>query len=365
MQRATTSASNIHRRAACPGSERMEEGLPEEDSEQSLEGTLLHSFDANPSLDRSKLKPGQQDLLRISGELDEFVFSRVSEQFGIAPDEPFEERLEMELVALSGTKEETPGRGDRFRYYPALKILVVIDKKFGFKEVTPAAANYQLRTYAIGGAEKWNAGDIVVAITQPRLSYAQRCTMASYTPADIDASRIELSSIRAISRDPNAPLVAGEEQCRYCKARLLCSAFKAKFTEVATQGIRSISTEMSDDQLDQVLVAIQFADFIKEQARDEARRRVEAGQLANWTLGKASEMRTVADSKRAISLLALRGIITRDDALECSSLKLGKVEEKIREKTKCTWKAAKEMVEETIGAVIERENKKPSLTRVK
>jgi Protein of unknown function (DUF2800) len=362
MIRATTSASNIFRRQLCPGSERLEHGLPEEDSAQSIEGTLLHQYDANPSLDRTTLKPAQQDLLKISGEIDDFVFARVSEQFGIEPTEPFEEGRERELLALEGTKEETPGHCDRWRYYAGYKLYVIVEKKFGYKETTPAAANYQLRTYAIAGAEEWDADRIVVAITQPRLSYDRRVTMASYEADDLEASEKELHSIRVNSRKPDAPLVAGEEQCRYCKAKMLCEAYKAKFTSIQQYSSMALD-KCTDGQLDDILVAIQFSDFIKEQARDEARRRVEAGLLTNWTLGKASEMRTVADSKRAISLLALRGLITRDDALECSSLKLGKLEEKIREKTHCTWKDAKQIVEETIGAVIEVDKKRPSLTR--
>ena len=64
--RAATSASNLFRRALCPGSERLEEGLPDEDSPESREGTLLHEYDANPQLDRSVLTPDQRDLLYLS-----------------------------------------------------------------------------------------------------------------------------------------------------------------------------------------------------------------------------------------------------------------------------------------------------------
>ena len=210
----------------------MEAGLPEEDSVQSIEGRLLHEFDANPSLDRSTLKPQQQDLLRISAELDDFVFARVAEQFGISADEVFEEGREKELMALSGTKAETPGHCDRYRYWPGRKLLLIRDAKFGFKIVTPAAANFQLRTYGIGGAEEWDVEDVVVAITQPRLSYSERVTMAAYTREDIEASKKELSAIRFASAKPDAPLVAGEEQCRYCRARLLCPAFTATISGV-------------------------------------------------------------------------------------------------------------------------------------
>jgi hypothetical protein len=55
MSRALTSASNLFRRQLCPGSARMEEGLPDEDSEMSREGTLLHDYAANSEYDTSFL----------------------------------------------------------------------------------------------------------------------------------------------------------------------------------------------------------------------------------------------------------------------------------------------------------------------
>jgi hypothetical protein len=82
MQRAVTSASNIHRRSLCPGSERMEAGLPDEDSEQSVEGRLLHRYAADPTADRKKLKPNQRDLLEINDRLIREVYEIVNAKFG-------------------------------------------------------------------------------------------------------------------------------------------------------------------------------------------------------------------------------------------------------------------------------------------
>src|SRR5215471_7073109 len=97
--RAATSASNLFRRALCPGSERLEEGLPDEDSPESREGTLLHEYDANPQLDRSVLTPDQRDLLRISEALDNFVFARCVHEYGLdgTQDAHFVDYREVEL----------------------------------------------------------------------------------------------------------------------------------------------------------------------------------------------------------------------------------------------------------------------------
>jgi hypothetical protein len=378
MLRAVTSASNIFRREICPGSEKLEAGLPDQDSAQSQEGTLLHSFDANPKLERAVLRPQQQHLLRISNGLDEFIFAYVTEKFSIPENEPFEEGRERELIAMAGTESETPGHCDRWRLYPAISLLVITDKKFGFKEVTPAAANYQLRTYAIAGYDAWHPENIVVAITQPRLPYEQRVTMACYTSKDIEFAKAELTNIRLVSRRDDAPLVATEDGCRYCKAKLICSAYQAKVQKglmlvpntTGSKTLRASTAEQAlstctDEQLDHVLVSIQFAEFIKDLARDEARFRVESGRLDTWQLGKPKPTRDITDPRRAISLLTLRGDLSRDEILGCCDPKLHDIEEKVRAKKKCTWQEAKEAVESALEPVLERGTQKPSLTRKK
>lgn len=357
----------------------MESGLPEEDSAQSAEGTLLHNFDANPSLDRSTLKPNQQDLLRISGQLDEFVFERVMEQFGISPDEPFEEsRAGKTWWVTREGKNDIPGHTDRYRYWPARKLLAVIDTKYGFLEVTPAASNYQLRVYACAGAEKFDVANVAVAICQPRLPYEQRITLAAYSLEDIEASRKELFAIRDASRKPDAPLNASLEACRYCKARLAgCSAFEAKISDgmslvpvtVGTLEKRKADLEHSLGQLtfvqrDKLIRACKMAEFIKEQLFDFERGVIAAGGESLYAVGKPSEVRDIVDAKRAVALLNLAGI-SRDAALDCCDMKTGAAEDAIRFAKKCTWKEAKDEFSRILGSVVEKKSKKPSLVEKK
>lgn len=363
MNRPVTSASNLHRRKACPGSERMERGLPDEESEQSIEGRLLHGYDANPSLDRSVLKPYQQDLLRISEGLDNLVLERVYSQFSIGASEQYEGGREEELEVLGDESELLlPGHTDFWRYWGGIKALLIIDKKFGYKVVTPAVANLQLRGYAMAGAQRWDSDYVVVAVTQPRLSFDERLTLAIYSREDLARAKGELVDILDKNSDPEAPLIAGEDQCRYCKAKLICPAYSEKYTRIQTRADRSIA-ECNDDQLDQILQAIKFAGFIEEQAKDEARRRIAAGLMTMYKLGKESEVREVADARKAKALFALRGDITDSDFLDCVSLAIGTLEEKVRKRKGCTWKVAKEIVNETLAAVIEKKTRRPSIIR--
>lgn len=79
MNRPVTSASNLRRRELCAGSQRMELGLPDEDSEQSREGVLLHDYAAHPEYDRSTLRPDQRDLLERCDSMLEDVLRRINE----------------------------------------------------------------------------------------------------------------------------------------------------------------------------------------------------------------------------------------------------------------------------------------------
>lgn len=365
MTRPTTSASNIHRRKLCPGSEAMEAGLPDDDSPQSLEGRMLHEYDANPSLDRAFLKPNQQDLLRISQELDEQVFERVMGHFGIRPDESFTEGRETELVALLHDPDgETPGHCDRWRLYTAPRVLVIIDKKFGYKIVTPAAANLQLRTYAIGGSEEWECENVAVAITQPRLSFSERVTMACYDSADILASASELTEIRIGCRATDAPLHSGELQCQYCKAKTKCPAFASQLVplDAGKEIVNALGT-LKPEQRDGLIRAVKFAAFIKDALMDNEREVITAGGESLYTLGKAKEVRHVTDVKRAVALLALRGDITRDEAMNCCEMSIGAIEEKVRLNRKSTWKETREIVDGALASVLERKTQRAPLSR--
>lgn len=380
MMRAVTSASNVFRRRLCPASERLEAECPEDrESPQSKEGDLLHAYDANPKLERAVLKPNQQYLLRVSAALDEVIFKLVCEKFSIPEGEPFEEGVNRPLCAIQGKEGETPGTCDRWRLYPAFSLLIIVDKKFGFKIVTPAASNDQLRTYAIGGYAEWGAENIAVAITQPRLPFEERITLACYTSKDIEFAIAELTNIRAVSRREDAPAVPGEDQCRYCRAKVICEAYQLKMTEglalVATTDGATVAKREFDtrqalarctsEQRDKILTAIQFADYIKDEARDFERDMIASGQDSMWQVGKSKATRDISNSGMAISLLRLRGDLTQDDIHACCKLGLSDLTEKIREKKKCTWDKAKEILDSTLETVLARGTQKPSLTRKK
>lgn len=379
--RPVTSASNIFRRFLCPGSERLEAGLPDEDSELSLDGTLLHKYAADLTLDRAKLKPAQRDLLEINDRLIREVFERVTNQFGLDAVADANGR-EQEFWLHRGIKSLFPGHVDLYEL--TRKLLVILDYKFGYKIVTTASANLQLRSYAVMGAEKFDVDHCVVAITQPRLSVDDRLTMAVYSRADIEASRQQLYQIWDASKAPDAPLHVTEEGCRYCKAalNLTCPAYLAeieKGTSIIPMPSASLSKprredeveqklrQCSDEQLSRFLDAGALVNFALDKAKDIARERIRAGAMAGYRLGKEKNVREITDVSAAMELLVGEGL-PREKIMSACSMSIGDdggVSEVYRTIKGGTWKETREKIDTLLAGVIERQTRKAPIEKVK
>ncbi len=365
------------RRELCPGSAAAEAAFPEtdEESEQSKEGTLLHAIDADPSLaETANLKPEQRDVLKIAQATDEQIFSAIASNLKLAPNEAFEEGRETELWVYRGLKQLIPGHCDRWRFYPRPSVLVIIDKKFGRNVVTPADANAQLRTYAVAGHKKKRADRVLVAINQPRLPMDERLSIAEYTEEQILAARDHLLRIWDGAHNPDgtprqdAPRIAGEEQCRYCSARLVCDARRAKFDFLAAgegtpaEVFTGMLADLTNAQLDKVHRAIAFALTIKGEVKAEILRRVEAGSMTNYEAKRTGNTSNITDTKKALELLEGIGC-KREDLIARASLSLDKIAEDIYYREKCTQIAAKRKVKDALESVLEITPKEPSIRR--
>lgn len=370
MNRSTTSASNIFRRDLCPGSGNAEELYPEEeDSEWSEEGTLLHRLSANPGDDRSALTGNQQDVLEIAARAENTAIRAVMDQCGIADDEPFQEGWEEEMwFGPNPLKRIFPGHCDYWRFWPRLRVLLITDKKFGYNEVTPADSNLQMRSYACMGSVRWDADRIFVGINQPRAEYDNRLTLAEYSRESIGAARAHLMAIWTACQAPDAVRIAGQEQCRYCKARLHCPEYRAQFEFLASSETRAITSgtirSLTADQLDRVLTACACAEMVHELAKNEARDRVLRGEFPLYKVGKDSAKRFIGDASKAIAMLAAVGI-DRAQLERLCTLPVTATQDLVRERFGLTAKDAKERLKAILGAVLGETPTRGKLERVK
>jgi hypothetical protein len=347
----------------------MEQGLPESDSEQSNEGQLLHDYYAHPEYDRSFLKPNQRDLVDLADTLSGVVIKRCEEALMLLG--PFIDIREMQLA----TNEGVYGTPDRLRNYYD-KTVVIIDAKFGFNVVDRAEVNLQLRAYAVLGYDyARDAKQVVVSIVQPRTPYDERITMAVYTHEDIEAARKEIAFIIKHTEAVTMRLIPGEEQCRYCKAKLTCPAFRDEMTlpAVLTPDKALSKTardaylaqrlaELTDEQLVKAVLAIKLAGLVKSPTHEEVRKRIANGTITSLKVAKDSDVRKIADVRKALALLSLAGM-SKDDIYDCvSEFAIGKLAEKLRGiHPNWTWKEANEWIDKKLASVIEHETRQGRL----
>ena len=318
--RAVTSSSNLHQRELCPGSAAAEEGLPNEESEYSAEGTFLHALDAQGEVYDEQPTDEQRHILKAAAEADESIFRAVTEKMDISQDEPFIEGRETEVWLRRGFKSLFPGHPDRWRYYSARKILIVIDKKFGYREVTAAEINRQLMSYGVMVAEDYDADHVFVAINQPRLPAMLRVTIGEFSREKLAQAKQLIFQIWDGAHNPDGstrkdvPRVAGDDQCRYCKAKLNCDAYQEKYVFLAKASedgkkdfVAKLAT-LADDELDRIYVACKFAGLVEDPAKEEILRRMAAGGMQHYQTQGNGFASTITDNYAALGALKDAGL---------------------------------------------------------
>jgi Protein of unknown function (DUF2800). len=351
--------------------------LSDADSADARAGRLFHRYWSNPNYERRLLKPDERDLLATSDRL-------LADVLGVLNFEHHDVlHVEQTITSVDGQLTGTP---DQVYLWGARNASLVVDLKSGWAIVERAELNLQLRGYAVLVDDNYAEADRhFVAILQPRIwSPSERTTLAQYDRVDIAKARTQINDIIDRTKDPKAKLVAGEDQCRFCKAKLICPAFRkalnmplAKFKtdEELSTAKRAAEIEKrlkrcSDEQLEKVFESVQVAAVVEDAVRSEIRRRIKDGLFTNYELAKDYEVRNVTNVRRAIALAALANLATRDEVLDLCTMSLKALETHLRARYGGTWKDARNRVDRALKSVIVPETRdgrilkkqKPKLT---
>lgn len=368
--RSVTSGSNIFRRRLCLGSHNAETGLADNFGPAADEGTLLHPFASNRKLKRDHLTPSQQNLLWVADRSTEKLIGTAEHVFGAdsaARAEWIEERLD--VIGPDGEKL-FDGQCDLaidFRD-ATLPGVVVEDFKMGYIDVTEAASNDQLASYALMFTDYTGTDRAIVGINQPRGT--ERLTVALYERPQLEAARRELAAILHAAEDRNAPRIPGESQCRYCRAAaaLTCEEFKRRFMPLAlAPETRSIKT-LDSDELGKFGILVKQAVRIAPAVMSEIALRAENGEMPGWELVQNGETRTVTDIVSAYNVLRdyfenLGGIDPKRFTA-CTKLSLTDLAEYFAELTGFSQGRAKAVLNDLLNPFIERKAKRPTPTPI-
>jgi CRISPR/Cas system-associated exonuclease Cas4 (RecB family) len=261
------SASGIHRIAACPGSWRLEKGQPDTTSAESESGTRIHAWLAG----EAKFDTLTEEEKEI-GQLCETVAARVVGRWerdvsDSLPSAQIREKRNWfvvdEVRVMSGQADLIVLNGGH---------ALILDYKTGRGEVEDPSMNLQLRTLAVL-VDQDELESVTVGIIQPLATSEPK--LCRYDRAALAIARQEILSILSIARNPDAPLIPGERQCKYCRAALVCPARRQEFEKLALTTIHETGLTVSNQDLAALLDKCGTATKLIAQIRAEAYRRAE------------------------------------------------------------------------------------------
>jgi hypothetical protein len=207
------SASGLERLMLCPGSKRMERGMPESTNPDAERGTRIHAWLAGETID-----------LDSEEEIDAFACrDQAAPLIEGARTIIREERIYLR----DGLRPIFSGQADVIALFDADTRAVVLDYKTGRGSVSDADTNAQLAALAVlVRCEFPTVETASVAIIQPVLR--AKPIVATYDTAGMDAAERTLRAALAEASKENARLNPGESQCKYCKGKTVCPALSGQ-----------------------------------------------------------------------------------------------------------------------------------------
>ena len=305
---AQLSPSKRNRWALCPGSIREEAKYPEQSGgAAAIDGTHTHtllevclkendgaSFYIGAEMEdhEGKFVVDKERAARVQVAL-EYIRQVKNLGLRVLSESKVDPSFLLGRTDLSGTVDvQIIGNG----------VLELIDYKDGMAPVD-AKGNMQLEQYAYGVLAGYKLpvnGDypfdtVRMTIIQPKLAMKNMNPISSFDVSvrDLMANMGTIIRQAAATDAPDAPLVPGESQCKYCRAKGNCSALASNVMkevgimfqpivnqtlDVAQQSADKDPTAMNDAQIRQIMEAAPLMRQLLEGVEKEALRRLKAGQ---------------------------------------------------------------------------------------
>jgi hypothetical protein len=302
---ATLSPSKRQRWAACPGSVREEAAYPDERSgAAAIDGTHSHTLlehcvkagaaDPLPMVG-IKMKDDDGEFIvdaeraqRVKVAID-YIKHRHAESLGIA-QLIAEQRVDPQWLL---SRDDLSGTVDVQIHDVLHGVLEIIDYKDGMNDAWDSAI-LQMEQYAVGALAGFKIAKpgrypfqtVRMTVIQPKLTLrgGQAIRSVDYPVDKVVDEVARTIVIEAAATDrPDAPLVPGEKQCRYCRAKGGCAALSTKALQVVdtvditASAAEKDPTKMTDEQIVQIMEAAPLLRQMLEGVEKEAQTRMERG----------------------------------------------------------------------------------------
>jgi hypothetical protein len=351
-------ASSAHRWMACPGSVAATADIEDKPTAAALEGTQAHELLEGWLLS----EPGDLDFIALwraaTGEMCEAVQVAVDYVEDLLEEYPdailqVEKRFEIPVAVAPG---EVFGTNDVCIFVPSLRLLYVIDFKYGAGIFVDVRGNKQLRFYALGAlaafksdpaTAAWEFDTVALVIIQPRIEWAEPIREEWIPVTDVLAFANDIGAAIIAAKQPDAPLVPGPAQCQWCAIRVSCPAREGlalaavgeHFGDIREVAARPeallVVKEITADRLSELLAAKAAIVAWLNEVEKEAVARLRAGEkVPGHKLVEATgRRRWEGDEGEIAGILATIGNRPAQDFCVLKLRGLGEVETLLKEAT--------------------------------
>lgn len=288
------SPSALFRLDACPGSYQLCRDLPEVTGDDADRGTAMHNYIAEPSARHSL------------SDADRAICDRVIDMF-VRPFEGKADIFKEYQVAIEDETGEVLTEGTADFVAIAGNVACLNDWKFGAIQVEDAEINIQMQGYAVGVMQMYpQITRLFAQVVQPMLGLnfdGQTCFDRSIIPEFI----AKIKDIQKRCTAENPAFNAGEKQCRYCRGKNKCEAFKtwiiqhAEALAVKLPDYEITTLEKADDTLVKCNIVKKYLDNMADVAKEII---LQAGGSENFCVVRESTGSKI-DYKRLVEDMSI------------------------------------------------------------
>lgn len=332
MSHATLSPSKRIRWSLCPGSIREEAKYPDPPSgPAAIDGTHTHSLlehcitlRVEPQTmigetitdHEGEFKVEEGRALRVAIATD-YIKQRVDRSMGLAR---VMSEKRVDPFSLTG-RSDLSGTVDVQIHDQFDELVELIDYKDGMADAWHSAI-LQMEQYAVGVLAQLEGGfhykTVRMTVIQPKLALVggEAIRSVDYPIEKVLGEVVQTIKAQAAATDaPDAPLVPGEVQCKWCPAKGACNALANKALSVVDAGLdlagsaaKQDPAAMSHERIVAIMEAAPLMRQLIEGVEKEAQRRLDAGQqIAGLKLvkGKGSRSWNLPEDQIAEKLIKM------------------------------------------------------------
>lgn len=203
------------------------------------------------------------------------------------------------------------------------ELVVIVDLKAGFVDQGDAEDHDQMAVYAAAAAETFKAKKVIVWLWQPREKPANRASAAEFDADTLRATTAWSRDVLERSRNPNASLKAGFNQCATCPALRRCPVAKDAIMNVQ-EALAVLGDPVTDSEWGEAIGAAKLAEKWGETWKEAGKAHLmNGGQAIGFKLGAGRSIESVANVPEAMTKLRDAGM--EAEGLEAASISAGKL----------------------------------------